>query len=280
MAEMVEWARFKAGASDSRAAEGHVDMDHNYSQFQLGSDIACWNDGQQSLTVGLMGSYINADTDSTGNRGADGSQFTAKGNVDGYNLGIYATWFASSNDHLGMYVDSWYQYGIYNNTVDNGSIGSSDYDSSANTLSLETGWRYDVALSQQDVLSLTPQAQVVWQQYDADSVRDANGTRIDGQDSHSWLTRLGLRVDSKLHKENHVIQPFIEANWLHSNDDVTVSFDGENVRQDLPEDRAELKVGIQAKVNQQWSVTMQAGGQQGSNDYSDLNGSLNVNYRW
>lgn len=38
-----------------------------------------------------MASYINADTDSTGNRGADGSQFTSSGNVDGYNLGVYAT---------------------------------------------------------------------------------------------------------------------------------------------------------------------------------------------
>lgn len=28
---------------------------------------------------------------STGNRGADGSQFTSSSNVDGYNLGVYAT---------------------------------------------------------------------------------------------------------------------------------------------------------------------------------------------
>ncbi len=34
--------------------------------------------------------YISADTDSTGNRGADGSQFTSSANVDGYNLGVYA----------------------------------------------------------------------------------------------------------------------------------------------------------------------------------------------
>lgn len=227
-----------------------------------------------------MGSYINADTDSEGNRGADGSQFSASGNVDGYNLGLYATWFANAKDHSGLYVDSWYQYGIYNNTVDNGDVGSTEYDSSAHAVSLETGWRYDMALSLQNTFSLTPQAQVVWQQYNADSVKDGNGTRIDGQDSHSWTTRLGLRADGKLHKDNGVIQPFVEMNWLYTSDDTAVSFDDTAVTMNVPENRAELKAGIQANISQQWNVTLQAAGQKGSHDYSDLNGSLNLHYRW
>lgn len=33
------WARFKAGRTDSEAAGGKVDNNHNYSQFQLGSDL-------------------------------------------------------------------------------------------------------------------------------------------------------------------------------------------------------------------------------------------------
>ncbi|MCQ3788755.1 autotransporter outer membrane beta-barrel domain-containing protein, partial [Salmonella enterica subsp. enterica serovar Indiana] len=86
------WARFKAGKAESEAVSGNIDMDSNYSQFQLGGDILAWGNGQQSVTVGVMASYINADTDSTGNRGADGSQFTSSANVDGYNLGVYATW--------------------------------------------------------------------------------------------------------------------------------------------------------------------------------------------
>ncbi|EJL5625933.1 autotransporter outer membrane beta-barrel domain-containing protein [Salmonella enterica] len=274
------WARFKAGRADSEAAGGKVDNNHNYSQFQLGSDLMAWNDGSQSVTLGVMGSYINADTDSEGNRGADGSQFSASGNVDGYNLGLYATWFANAKDHSGLYVDSWYQYGIYNNTVDNGDVGSTEYDSSAHAVSLETGWRYDMALSSQNTFSLTPQAQVVWQQYNADSVKDGNGTRIDGQDSHSWTTRLGLRADGKLHKDNGVIQPFVEMNWLYTSDDTAVSFDDTAVTMNVPENRAELKAGIQANISQQWNVTLQAAGQKGSHDYSDLNGSLNLHYRW
>ncbi|EAS1883748.1 fibronectin-binding autotransporter adhesin ShdA [Salmonella enterica] len=275
------WARFKAGKAESEAVSGNIDMDSNYSQFQLGGDILAWGNGQQSFTVGVMASYINADTDSTGNRGADGSQFTSSANVGGYNLGIYATWFADAQTHSGAYVDSWYQYGFYNNSVESGDAGSESYDSTANAVSLETGYRYDIALSNGNTVSLTPQAQVVWQNYSADSVKDNYGTRIDGQDGDSWTTRLGLRVDGKLYKGSRtVIQPFAEANWLHTSDDVSVSFDDATVKQDLPANRAELKVGLQADIDKQWSVRAQVAGQTGSNDFGDLNGSLNLRYNW
>ncbi|EJS1669636.1 autotransporter outer membrane beta-barrel domain-containing protein [Salmonella enterica] len=275
------WARFKAGKAESEAVSGNIDMDSNYSQFQLGGDILAWGNGQQSVTVGVMASYINADTDSTGNRGADGSQFTSSGNVDGYNLGVYATWFADAQTHSGAYVDSWYQYGFYNNSVESGDAGSESYDSTANAVSLETGYRYDIALNNGNTVSLTPQAQVVWQNYSADSVKDNYGTRIDGQDGDSWTTRLGLRVDGKLYKGSRtVIQPFAEANWLHTSDDVSVSFDDATVKQYLPANRAELKVGLQADIDKQWSVRAQVAGQTGSNDFGDLNGSLNLRYNW
>lgn len=275
------WARFKAGSSDSQAVGGNVDIENNYSQFQLGGDVLAWNNGEQSFTVGIMASYVNATSDSTGNRGADGSQFTADGQVDGYNLGLYASWFADAQTHQGMYIDSWYQYGIYNNSVNNSDAGTQEYDSTAHAVSLETGYRHDIALGNGNTVSLTPQAQVVWQNYDADSVQDNNGTRIDGQDSDSWTTRLGLRMDGKLYKgDDTVIQPFAEANWLHTSDDASVSFDGATVKQDIPTNRAELKVGIQADINKQWSIRAQVAGQKGSDDYGDLNGSLNLRYNW
>ncbi|UTD18556.1 autotransporter outer membrane beta-barrel domain-containing protein [Citrobacter sp. SX206] len=274
------WMRFKAGDASSTAADGHVDIDNTYSQLQIGGDVLSWDNGEQSLKAGLMVSYINADTDSTGNRGADGSRFSASGNVAGYNLGAYATWFADAKNHSGLYVDSWYQYGLYNNSVDNGDVGSTDYDSAASAASLETGYRYDIGLENLNTVSLTPQAQVTWQQYKADAVVQ-NGTRIDGQNGDSWTTRLGLRVDGKLHKNTtSVIQPFAEVNWLHTSDDVGVAFDGAEVKQDLPADRAEVKVGIQANLNSQWSITGQVAGQKGRNDYGDLSGSLLVRYSW
>ncbi|EPQ6906921.1 autotransporter outer membrane beta-barrel domain-containing protein [Citrobacter freundii] len=273
------WLRVKGGNTDSTAADGNVDMDSDYVQFQLGGDIATWNNGQQSLTLGLMGSYINGSTDSTGNRGADGSQFSATGDIDGYNLGVYATWYADAMHHRGWYVDSWYQYGFYDNSVENGDAGTTHYDSTANALSLESGYRYTVDFTSNQSLSLIPQLQVVWQSYKADSVQTHN-TRIDGQNSENWTTRLGLRVEGSSPTTNAVLQPFAEVNWLHMTDDMAVSFDNSAVNLDLPADRAEIKLGLQAAINSQWSISAQATGQKGNNDFSDLSGSVNLHYSW
>lgn len=278
-AEGSVWARMKGGKTDTSAVNGNIDIDSDYTQFQLGSDLATWRDDQQSITFGLMASYLDGSTDSTGNRGADGSQFTATGDIDGYNLGAYATWFSDARQHRGWYVDTWYQYGFYNNSVENGNAGSTHYDSLAHAISLESGYRYDMNMSSANTVSLTPQAQVIWQRYEADSV-ETNGTRIDGQNGDSWTTRLGLRIDSQLSFVDATVRPFAEINWLHSTDDLAVSFDNATVKQDLPADRSELKVGIQANLNSQWNVSVQAAGQKGNNDYRDLNGSFNLRYSW
>ncbi len=57
-------------------------------------------------------------------------------------------------------------------------------------------------------------------------------------------------MDGKLYKDSGRIQPFMEVNWLHASDNASATFGDTKVSQDLPNDRVEVKVGIQANVSE------------------------------
>ncbi len=63
-------------------------------------------------------------------------------------------------------------------------------------------------------------------------------------------------MDGKLYKESGRIQPFMEVNWLHASDNASATFGDTKVSQDLPNDRVEVKVGIQANVSERLASTL------------------------
>lgn len=77
-----------------------------------------------------------------------------------------------------------------------------------------------------------------------------------------------------------MIQPFAEVNWLYTSGDVSVSFDGAEMKQDSPTNRAQAKVGIQANQTASGVLLAKVVGETGSHNYNDLNGSLNLRYSW
>ncbi|MBK5143568.1 autotransporter-associated beta strand repeat-containing protein [Budviciaceae bacterium BWR-B9] len=134
------WGRIIGGHTESNAAGGHVGMEGDYTLVQFGSDMATYQQDTQRLQVGLMGSWGNGDTDATGNSDLNGVHHSATGSLNGFNLGAYATWFADAQQKSGAYVDSWTQYGWYDNDVQGEGQGSDSYDSRLWSSSLEVGY--------------------------------------------------------------------------------------------------------------------------------------------
>ena len=92
------------------------------------------------------------------------------------------------------------------------------------------------------------------------------------------VTRLGARVYSRSTLNDNGIQPFVEANWWYSNLKNTVMFNDVIVGDDAPDNRFELKAGLQGEIAKGWQLWGHIGGQWGENSYSRYEGMIGIKH--
>ncbi len=84
----------------------------------------------------------------------------------------------------------------------------------------------------------------------ADDHIEANGTRVNGEGDGNLQGRLGVRAIMDIHgAAGQSIQPFVGVNWLHNSKDFATNMNGIAVKQDGAANIAELKLGVEGKVN-------------------------------
>lgn len=274
------WLRAVSGQIGSKAANNNVDIDSNYTLIHFGGDLAAYRSGAQRLQIGLIGSWGRGNTDSTGNRDANGKRHTAHGKVDGYSAGLYATWFADTDTRRGAYVDGWLQYGWYKNDTTGEGQYTGSYDSNLFTVSLEGGHAFILSDTATQQWRLIPQVQIAYSRYTADRFIDVSNTIVDGQNQDQWTSRLGARLLGQMQVGGNTLQPFAEINWWHNNRQGSVSLDGQNVDEDTPRDRGELKLGVQTAFGKNWSGWAHVSWQGDFTDYQRLEGTAGVRYVW
>lgn len=271
------WARVQRRQIDGKAGGGQLDLGTNASLLQAGGELAAWTAGEQRFHVGAMGGFGRADS----KIGSRQSGYRATGEVEGYGVGIYGSWFASAERQAGPYADGWLQYGDYNNRVRGEGLAEERYDAQSWAASLEGGWTFALPSGDKTRLYVEPQAQLVYSDYRADDHVEANGSQVDASRSDAVTTRVGVRVFGHTAATGHnLVQPFAILNWWHDDGDGAVSFDGVRVVSALPRDRYEAKLGAQAQLGGGWTGWANAAWATGSGDYRDIGGQLGLNYRW
>lgn len=264
-----------------REIDGHAGLDQLHtgtdtSVLQIGGDFGLWN-GDSRWHLGFMGGVGQADTQVD----SDIVGYHAKGKVDGYNLGVYGTWFANATDSSGLYVDGAVQYGRYNHSVRGDLLDEEKYKSEAWSASLETGYAFALNPDGDFIMYLEPQMQLIHTDYSADPHREVNGTRVDVGQAGGLTRRVGLRFYAHADSAaSHRLQPFLTLNWWHNDDRNSIGFDGNKVELDLPEDLYEAKLGLQAQFGGGWGGWGQVDARQGRRDYRDNGVQLGVSYRW
>ncbi|MVX84587.1 autotransporter outer membrane beta-barrel domain-containing protein [Escherichia coli] len=279
------WMRHEGGHNRWRDGSGQLKTQSNRYVIQLGGDIAQWDwGGTNRWHLGVMAGYGN----NYSSTGAVRTGYHSKGSVNGYSTGLYATWYADDETHNGAYLDTWAQYGWFNNYVKGDGLQGESWKSKGLTASLETGytWKAGEFSGSQGSLNewyIQPQAQIVWMGVKADKHRENNGTRVESTGDDNVRTRLGVKTWIKGHNKmddgkSREFSPFVEVNWLHNTRDFGTRMNGVTVHQDGARNIGEVKTGVEGQINPHLNLWGNVRVQVGDKGYNDTSAMLGVKY--
>lgn len=281
------WLRQVGGHNTWKDSTGQLDTQSNRYTAQLGTEVAqLSSDGLQRLHLGVMAGYGH----NSSNTHSDATGYNSEGYVAGYSAGVYATWYQNDETKQGPYLDSWLQYGSFNNHVKGHDLQEESYKSGGITASLESGYTHKLGEFAGSQTSLNewyiqPQAQAVWMGVEADEHRESNGTRVSGEGKGNLQTRLGGRTYQKGHSKldagkNRSFEPFVEVNWIHNTQDFGTRMDGIGAYQAGSRNIGEIKTGVKGQINQHLNVWGNVGTQVGDRGYDDTSVVIGMRYNF
>ncbi|KNC94184.1 autotransporter outer membrane beta-barrel domain-containing protein [Trabulsiella odontotermitis] len=274
------WMRNVGNHNRFKDSSGSLDTRSNSYVLQIGGDLAQWStDGLDRWHLGAMAGYAN----SSNRTKSKLNGYASRGEVSGYSIGLYGTWYANEADKTGTYVDTWALYNWFNNKVTGQARPTEEYDSSGLTASVEAGYTFNVGESENFNYWIQPKAQLVWMDVQADDHREKNGTRIKDETDGNLLTRLGVRAQMNSKQPEGVenargFQPFIEANWIHNTQDQSVRMDDVSVDMRGAKNIGELKIGVEGQITPRLTMWGNVAQQVGEKSYSNTQGMLGVKY--
>lgn len=276
------WMRNVGGHTRFKDSSGQLSTQSNRYVLQLGGDLAQWStDGLDRWHLGLMAGYGNNQS----NTRSDVSRYHSRGQVTGYSVGLYGTWYANDENKTGTYLDSWILYNWFNNKVYGQGLASEKYDSDGITASVEGGYSFLMG-ERSDGRStywLQPKAQLTWMGVKADTHTEANGTRVEDKGDGNLQTRLGMKAFIKGHSavdegKEREFQPFVEANWIYNTRSYGVAMNGVTNYQAGTRNIGELKAGVEGQIGKNLHIWGNVAQQIGDKGYSDTQGMLGIKY--
>ena len=215
------WVGLKYAKTKGKTADQSMESKNSAMALIIGKTIASKALQKGDLYIGLLGGFGRNNTDANPYYTSD----KAKGKSNGYNFGLYGTWFEEKTSGRGWYIDSWAQFAFYNNEVTSTSQPDvkEKYDSHGMMISAETGYGFLLGTESQGWL-LTPQVQLIYSYLNTDQHDGQNGVQAQGGSNNIGSARLGLRLYPAAGENSHY-QPFVETNWINHFADRKMKFD-------------------------------------------------------
>ncbi|KZB75171.1 autotransporter outer membrane beta-barrel domain-containing protein [Yersinia pestis] len=271
------WMHTQGGRSQFGHTVEQLNIKGNYYSVQLGGDIAQWATNEQgSGRIGMLAGLGKA----TNHSHSKVTSYHSRGAVDGYNLGIYATWFADQQHNTGVYIDTLAQYSWFNNAVNGQDKAEEKYKSSGFTTSIESGYTFNLANSDQLSYFIQPNAQITWAGINAQTHKTADGAVVSYRNNGHFITRIGAKAYLQTHDTlNTKFTPFVAVNWIHQNQNTGTTISGQGIDNKI-QNSTEFNVGVESQIDQQLHIWANINHQIGRYNYTDTNALVGVKYHF
>lgn len=271
------WIRAYGGRNKFNSMSQQLETKGSSVVTQMGAGLASLGEDNQ-YNLGVMGgyAYYNGKTTSVL------TDRTSNISIDGYSLGLYATWFAHPVEKHGTYVDSWVLWNSFNNKIDTADKHNYKYDSSGVTASIEVGGDYLLNKNGQKNWWLQPQSQLIYQGVHADHFTDAQGVNIE-HGSDNLQARLGLKtyleIPSTVAALTHY-RPYIALNYIHNTNPYAVNIDNTEYTSQGSANLAEVKVGVEGHITKNSQLWLNAAYVAGGHDNQTYQGNIGWKYNF
>jgi autotransporter family porin len=274
------WLRQIGGHNRAYIADQLEAQSNRYS-VQLGGDLFQQEARTGSLHIGPMFGYGHQST----NIRSKVSGLSSDSSISGYSVGAYASWFANEESETGLWLDSWLQYNWFNSSVSGEGLWTEKYHTQGISASLEAGYGWKAfertGINQRTYgFYLQPHAQFIFNGLKTVRLVEQNGTQVVANKNSNLISRIGVRgwiTESKQPGESN-LKPYVELNWLYNSDPYRVDLNQVSVKQNSGRNLAELKTGIEGKINDNFQINGSVALQHGRYHYQDASLMLGAKY--
>ncbi|WP_174848945.1 autotransporter outer membrane beta-barrel domain-containing protein [Yersinia artesiana] len=269
------WIQTQGGIKQFGKTVDQLNIKGKYYSIQLGGDVAQWDIGTQgSGRIGMLAGLAKATNHSKSNI----TGYYSNGSVNGYNLGVYATWLTDQQNKTGLYIDTLAQYSWFNNAVNGQELAEVKYKSSGFTSSIESGYTFNIGSTEQLSYFIQPNAKITWVGINAQTHTATNKDTINYTNRGQLITRIGAKTYLQTtNNSDQQFMPFIAVNWLHQNHNTGTQLSGKSV-ENSSKNSAELKIGVESKIDQRLHAWANINHQIGNYNTSDTNALVGIKY--
>ncbi|WP_105878317.1 autotransporter outer membrane beta-barrel domain-containing protein, partial [Haemophilus influenzae] len=274
------WLRTIRSTHNQQLIGGESRLQGVRNGVQLGGNLYHKQTPHGNVLAGLMAGYAKYQSTAVNHE----TDIVVNGQVKGYSLGVYGTWYQNNENHTGAYVDSWLNYNWFKNRV-SGNKFREEYGSRGLTASIEAGYNFlvldkTVTNGNQYRVYIQPQLQMRYMAVKGHHV-EQNGTQIKPLGQDNLQSRAGIKAYLDAKFINHIeVAPFVAINSLYQNKGFGVSMDGEKRLIDNNKKAFEFEMGADVKLKDKVKLWASFATQSGKHRDKNKQGQMGLKFEF